>query len=526
MAEHIGTSSGSAGAPSKRKKSCPYLDSIDRTALDFDLGQTCAVTLQTGSHIYACLVCGAYLRGRGPRTPAYTHSVQKGHYVFCQLETGTFHCLPDDYEIEDVSLQDIKRALHPSFPPETIPSLGKQMSRDLFGRLYRPGFVGLQNLQGTDHMNAVLQALAHVIPLRDYFLYDNYRVSHKHKEAAAVTKAFAEVVRKLWSPWRFRAHVDPHVFAHLAPKDKREVGDFMAWLLHHLHMGTKLKKKHKSIVEQVFQGSVKVTTRETQRLVEVSNPVHEDDRYGSEDEMEQTVEESEKETAREKTTVAERISETTFFSLSVDIPEKPLFRDEEGGLVIPQEALVNVLQKFDGNRFVDTRKGKAQRRRYEIQSLPDCLILHLTRFRDEEKNPTIIVFPVKNLDLRPYLGENAPPTEEQIRVMGITDLKQCIKDYKGEESHAVEKEDLIEAAIKATSFKYDLVANISHDSPIEVGREDGGAVDQLHEGTFKCNVKGEKQWYEIQDIHVKEVMPQQIGVSESCLLIFARGHSG
>lgn len=512
------------GAVGKRKKACPYLDSIDRTALDFDLEPTCAVTLQTGSHVYACLVCGAYLRGRGPRTPAYTHSVQKGHYVFCQLETGTFHCLPDDYEIEDVSLQDITRALHPTFQPDTIPSLGKEMSRDLFGRLYRPGFVGLQNLQGTDHMNAAVQALAHVIPLRDYFLQDNYKVSYKHKTAATVTKAFAEVVRKLWSPWRFRSHVDPHVFVHVAPKDKREVGDFMAWLLHHLHLGTKLKKKNKSIIEKVFQGKVKVTTRETKRLAEEGKHEEEDNRNGSDDEVEQSAESPPQAGVEEKTTVAENIAETTFLSLSVDIPEKPLFRDEEGGLVIPQEALVNVLQKFDGKRFVDTRKGKAQRRQYEIQALPDHLILHLTRFRDEEKNPTIIVFPVKNLDLRLYLGDHAPPTEEEIRGMGIAELKRCITYFRGEETHAIEKKDLIEAAINGTSFKYDLVANISHDSPIEVGREGGGKVDQLYEGTFKCNVKGDRQWYEIQDIHVKDVMPQQIGVSESCLLIFARSH--
>jgi U4/U6.U5 tri-snRNP-associated protein 2 len=507
----------------KRKKSCPYLDSIDRTALDFDLEQACSVTLQTGSHIYACLVCGTYFRGRGPRTPAYIHSVQKGHYVFCHLASGTFHCLPDDYEVEDISLQDIQRALHPIFAKELLPTLGQTRSRDLFGRLYRPGFVGLQNLQGSDHMNAALQALAHVIPIRDYFLLDDYEVSHKHKTALIVTNSFAEVVRKIWSPWRFRSHVDPHVFAHVAPKDKREVGDFMAWLLHHLHLGTKLKKKQKSIIEKVFQGKIKVTTRETQKARnKASSNAEEDDRDGSDDETSTPEININQDGQKGQTLVAESVSETTFFSLSVDIPEKPLFRDEEGGLVIPQEALVNVLQKFDGKRFVDTRKGKAQRRQYAIQALPDHLMLHLKRFRDNEKNPTIIVFPVKNLDLHQYLGDKLPPTEEEIRAMGIGDLQRAIKTYGGEAHHVVEKKELIEAAINAASFKYDIVANISHDSPVEVGREDGGKVDQLHEGMYKCHVKADKQWFEIQDLHVKEVMPQQIGVSESCLLILAR----
>ena len=39
--------------------------------------------------------------------------------------------------------------------------------------------------------------------------------------------------------------------------------------------------------------------------------------------------------------------------MTSDIPEKPLFKDEDGGLVIPQEPLVNVLRKFDGVSFSD-----------------------------------------------------------------------------------------------------------------------------------------------------------------------------
>lgn len=70
--------------------------------------------------------------------------------------------------------------------------------------------------------------------------------------------------------------------------------------------------------------------------------------------------------------------------------------------------------------------------------------------------------------------------------------------------------------------KYDLVANITHQSPADVGRE--GKHDPLQEGSYKCHVqhRGTKQWYEIQDLHVQEIMPQQIGLSESYVLIFER----
>lgn len=70
--------------------------------------------------------------------------------------------------------------------------------------------------------------------------------------------------------------------------------------------------------------------------------------------------------------------------------------------------------------------------------------------------------------------------------------------------------------------KYDLVANITHESQADVGRE--GQHDPLQDGSYKCHVqhRGTKQWYEIQDLHVQEIMPQLIGLSESYLLIFER----
>ena len=64
---------------------CPYLDTVQRSLLDFDQEPACSVSLQTGPHIYCCLVCGKFFRGRGKQTPAYTHSVDDGHFVFVHL---------------------------------------------------------------------------------------------------------------------------------------------------------------------------------------------------------------------------------------------------------------------------------------------------------------------------------------------------------------------------------------------------------------------------------------------------------
>ena len=84
-------------------KQCPYLDTINRTVLDFDFEKLCSVSL-TRINVYACLVCGKYFQGRGSNTHAYTHSVAEYHHVFLNLLSLRFYCLPDNYEIIDSSL--------------------------------------------------------------------------------------------------------------------------------------------------------------------------------------------------------------------------------------------------------------------------------------------------------------------------------------------------------------------------------------------------------------------------------------
>ena len=91
------------------KVKCPYLDTVNRQALDFDMEKLCSVNLGN-RNIYACLVCGKFFAGRGKGTPAYTHSVQCSHFVFMNITADVeenfakAYCLPDGYEIQDSSL--------------------------------------------------------------------------------------------------------------------------------------------------------------------------------------------------------------------------------------------------------------------------------------------------------------------------------------------------------------------------------------------------------------------------------------
>lgn len=107
-----------------------------------------------------------------------------------------------------------------------------KVSRACDGTLYRPGVVGLNNIKANDYCNVVLQvhrhnyengkitdnllfyqALSHVVPLRDYFLREDNYIGIKRPPGdnnVILVQRFGELIRKLWNPRNFKAHVSPH----------------------------------------------------------------------------------------------------------------------------------------------------------------------------------------------------------------------------------------------------------------------------------------------------------------------------
>ena len=120
-------------------KKCPYLDTINRQLLDFDMEKLCSVTL-SDMNVYVCLCCGKFFQGRGRNTPAYTHSVQFGHFVFLNLHNSRAYCIPDGYEIINSSLDDIKKCMNPEFSSEDILDINSNtlLARDIHGVSYLP----------------------------------------------------------------------------------------------------------------------------------------------------------------------------------------------------------------------------------------------------------------------------------------------------------------------------------------------------------------------------------------------------
>jgi len=457
-----------------RSKNCPYLDTIDRSVLDFDFEKLCSVSL---SHLncYACLVCGKYFQGRGQKSYAYTHSVQDSHHVFLNLETKKFYCLPDNYQILDQSLEDITFMLNPAYKVEHIENLdvSSKLVRAYDGSMYLPGVVGINNIKANDYCNVILQALSHVGPLRNFFLREENYVSHRSagdKLHLLVTR-FGELLRKLWNPRHFKAHVSPHEMLQavvLASEKKFQITkqgdcvDFISWFLNALQRSLASKKKSSStVVGKTFRGSMRVWSRKIPAA---------------------DIKEEERKKLLEEEEFQEKVVDMPFLYLTCDLPAPPLFPDDQRENIIPQVPIYQLLNKFNGLQEKEYKTYKDSTfRRFILTKLPPFIILYFKRFTKNtfilEKNNTIVNFPVKGIDF----GELLAP------------------EVRSKHKHTV----------------YDLVANIVHEGePSNKG--------SANKGTYKAHIlhKGSGKWFELQDLHVSDILPQMITLSESYLQIY------
>ena len=62
-----------------------------------------------------------------------------------------------------------------------------------------------------DFLNATLQALCHIAPLRDFFTAPEH-IASVRDECGPLVATFGDMIRKLWSPHNFKNCVGPHAF--------------------------------------------------------------------------------------------------------------------------------------------------------------------------------------------------------------------------------------------------------------------------------------------------------------------------
>ncbi|KAL9933924.1 hypothetical protein V8E36_007006 [Tilletia maclaganii] len=550
-----------------------YLDTINRSLLDFDFEKLCSVTL---SHInvYGCLVCGKYFQGRGNNSHAYFHSIDEGHRVFINLETGGVYILPDNYPVKDPSLSDIQYLLNPTFTPRQIATMDApdlRPSFDLQAHPYLPGFVGLNNIGKNDYLNVVIQALAHIKPLRNFLLSEpafaapsaswNTLASSGQTALSSppteLSRRFSMLVRKIWNSSAFKAQVSPHEFLQevsLASKGKFkavEQGDpmeFLSWLVNRLHVDLGGTKKKSSVVSLCFQGEVKI---ESQQVFVRTGLEEEGDFVDKLDHDGRKEGGQEDEQGRAKFNIDREVKtdRSPFFLLAIDLPPPSVFRDVIESNIIPQIPIAEVLAKYDGLTFQEAR---GMIRRYKVTRLPPYLVLHFRRFTKnnfvEERNPTIVNFPIKGLSLKDYVDDPslAPLATVYDLVANITHeatagtvrensvwRAQVHTRIDGERLHPIAAKDAMDvdgpAGSSVTKWqntakqkqkdakgKGKAAANGHANGVQAVDGEDDEQDEEKAEGAE------DERWFQIQDLIVEDVNRQMLFLGESYIQIWER----
>jgi U4/U6.U5 tri-snRNP-associated protein 2 len=463
---------------------CPYIGTVNRERLDFDFEKICSVSL-VSNNVYACLVCGKFYQGRARNTYAHIHSLEQDHHVFLNMTTKKIFCLPEDYEISDTSLQDIKDVFDPQLSLEYISQLDKVpiYAKTIDSQNYLVGVVGLNNTKNNDHINVLLQVLSHVSTFRDYLLN---QTNLKQYEKSELTKRIAVLMRRMWCPKLFRNHLSPHeISQEIANRSKKKYSigqranlvQFFSWFINTLHEELMDEKTKKSIISDCFRGKVEITAEKEEKIrikpkkTKMSTTINNQDV-----EMESESDEDDEVKFETKVTVTKKKS--PFFVLQLNPPPPPVFKDAREKNFIPQEPLFTLLSKFDG-ATKDYDPITKEYRIFRITQLPKYLIIAINRFSAnlfmKEKNRTIITFPMKGLDMAPYCS------------LSKENINQCTK--------------------------YNLIGNVKHNNGIV-------ATEGYFNGHFLH--KASDTWYDIQDLIIEEVMPPVIALSECYLQVYER----
>jgi U4/U6.U5 tri-snRNP-associated protein 2 len=445
-----------------------YLDTIHRSVLDFDFEKLCSISL-SNINVYACLVCGKYFQGRGPSTHAYFHSLEVDHHVYINMQTQSVYVLPEGYEVKNKSLDDIKFVSDPTYSKKEVMQMDKEqkVAWTLGGKQYTPGFIGMNNIKENDYFNVAIQALAHIPPLRNYFMLESF------SSRPELAKRLSILVRKIWNPRAFKSHVSPHeLLQEISLKSNKKFtltaqsdpAEFLSWFLNNLHLalGGSKTKPGSSMIQQIFQGKLKVESQAITAKADAG------DRLRFEDAAEVKVDIS------------------RFLMLTLDLPSAPLFQDELEKNIIPQIPLTNILAKYDGLR---AQELLGMRKRYRlVHPLPPYLIFHIKRFSKNkfvsERNPTIVTFDSRNLDMSPYVE----PSREHGRGEPIW---------------------------------YDLVANVVHEAVR--GREDSvEGEEEKHSWKVQVQDRSREEWVQIQDLFVEKTQKELLYLGESYLQVWER----
>ncbi|KAJ6031274.1 hypothetical protein N7540_002006 [Penicillium herquei] len=489
-----------------------YLDTINRGVLDFDFEKLCSISL-SNINVYACLVCGKYFQGRGPKSHAYFHALEIGHHVFINIGTKKVYVLPEGYEVKSKSLDDIKYVVDPHYSKDQVVKMDKEVQDawDLQGARYRPGFVGMNNIKANDYQNVVVQLLAHVLPIRNFFLLHDFPALSTPQLALR----FSTLVRKLWNPKAFRSHVSPHELLQeitlrsskrFTLSQQSDPVEFLSWFLNNLHLSLGGSKKPSStptsVVHAAFQGRVRI---ESQAITAHSDTQN----------------------ARLVFTESGDINSqvTPYLILTLDLPPTPLFQSANRESIIPQVPLTTLLNKYNG---LNASEKMAHRVRHRLlHPLPPYLLFHIKRFSKNrfvsERNPTIVTHPSpRSLDMSPYVEPNPdiwPPGEPILYDLVANIILDPAIAAPGATEDAADKG--VNAASGAGGSSSGAGGGSEKVSWLVQLHDKAMSADNAHHQGGAAEQRG-PEWLEVQDLFVKRAESETLFTREGYLMVWER----
>lgn len=145
------------------------------------------------------------------------------------------------------------------------------------------------------------------------------------------------------------------------------------------------------------------------------------------------------------------------------------------------------------------QESAGQLRRFKLQKLPPYIILHFKRFTKnvfvEEKNPTIVNFPLRGLDFKDCMFNE---TQSFSAIDFLFDIDLDSPDSR--------------------SAIYDLVANVTHESVAGTTRDKENTVYKVH---LRAGAGGgeSERWFQIQDLIVEEIRKEMIFLGETVIQV-------
>lgn len=369
----------------------------------------------------------------------------------------------------------------------------------------------MNNIKANDYLNVVAQALAHVPPIRNYFLLHEF----PQPGTPQLVLRFGTLVRKLWNPKAFRSHVSPHeLLQEVALRSSKRFTltqqsdpvDFLSWFLNNLHSALggsrKPSKTPTSVVHAAFQGHLRIESQ----AISVQ---------------------SDKQNARLVFTESGTINsqKTPFLILTLDLPPTPLFQSANRESIIPQVPLTSLLNKYNG---ITASEKLAHRVRHRLlHPLPPYLMFHIKRFSKNrfvsERNPTIVTFPSpRSLDMSPYVEPNPefwPPGEPILYDLVANIILDPTISAPGGTEDAAEKG--VNAASGASSSGAgagtEKVSWLVQLNDKGMAAENARIQSQQHTGEQRG-----PEWLEIQDLFVKRAESETLFTKEGYLMVWER----